>query len=166
MCTLLKKMTVFATAVCLTLSAGAQTKDFEKFANIKGVEYVHLDENMVKLAAQNGEPIKHGGHIIIGDKCGDILSQVDDVKVFTCKQGKAAKKLKTGVLALLKNEKYQSLIDVNESDALVKIYQSHAGEKTQNVVFVEDTEDQETVLVVIDGTLDIAKLIEQQAEKD
>lgn len=166
MCTLLKKMAVFAAAVCLTLDAGAQTKDFEKFANIKGVEYVHVNKGMVEQAAQKGESIRHGDYVVIGDDSGDILRQVDDVKVFSCKAGKAAEKLKKEALALLKNEKFQSLIDVNEEGNKVKIYQSHEGGKTQNVVFIEDEEDQETLLILIDGTFDIAKLIEQQAEED
>ena len=47
--------------------------------------------------------------------------------------------------------------------------QSHNGEKTLNVIFVEDVEDKETTLVLIDGSLDLAKLMElvkQQAEED
>lgn len=167
MCTLLfKKMAVCLAAVCLALSAGAQTNDFDKFANIKGVEYVHVDKNMIELAAKNGESIKNGDNIIIGDASGEILRQVDDVKVFTCKQGKAATKLKKGVLALLKKEEYHSLIDMTEGEAKVKISQSHEDGKTQNIVFVEGEEDQETGLVVIEGTLDIAKLMEQQANED
>ena len=168
-CTLLKRMAVCAAAVCLTFGAEAQTENFEKFANIKGVEYVHVDKSMIELAAQNGESIKHGDNIIIGDTSGEILRQVDDVKVFTCKQVKAAEKLKKGVLALSKDEKFQSLIDVNGEDGYVKICQSHNGEKTLNVIFVEDAEDKETTLVLIDGSLDLAKLMElvkQQAEED
>ena len=52
---LFKKMTACAIAGLLTLSTGAQVSDFEQFAHIKGVEYIHVNKGMIEQAEEADE---------------------------------------------------------------------------------------------------------------
>jgi hypothetical protein len=114
---------------------------------------------MISLAAKNGQELKHG-NVTIADGDSDILNYLEDVFIYSCEQKKDAEKLKKEVLKLLKNEKWQTLMDVaSDEGEKVKMCQAKEGEKYTNVIFVE--EDDETTLVLLTGALDIAKLIEK-----
>ena len=157
--TLLLKVAFCATVLFAPMSAKAQGAEFKKLAEIKGVEYVHMDKNMINLAAKNGQELKHG-NVTIADGDSDILNYLEDVFIYSCEQKKDAEKLKKEVLKLLKNEKWQTLMDVaSDEGEKVKMCQAKEGEKYTNVIFVE--EDDETTLVLLTGALDIAKLIEK-----
>ena len=162
--TLLVKVALCATVVFAPMSAKAQGAEFKKLAEIKGVEYVHMDKNMISLAAKNGQELKHG-NVTIADGDSDILNYLEDVFIYSCEQKKDAEKLKKEVLKLLKNEKWQTLMDVaSDEGEKVKMCQAKEGEKYTNVFFVE--KDDETVFVVMTGSLDLANLIEKYTNGD
>ena len=162
--TLLLKVALCATVLFAPMSAKAQGAEFKKLAKIKGVEYVHMDKNVISLAAKNGQDLKFGNNTIASGG-SDILNYLEDVFIYSCEQKKDAEKFKKEVLKLLKNEKWQTLMDVaSDEGEKAKMYHTKDGEKYTDVFFVE--EDDETTLVLLTGTLDIVKLIEKYANGD
>ena len=142
-------------------SAYSQSTNFEEIAKIKGVEYTHVDKDMIKLAAKQGKGLHVGEMVNLGDGEGEeFLNQFDDVKVFTCEEKGSVKKFKKTALKLLKGQEWEPLIDTKGDDGeIVKIYLSKNGEHSTNVILA--VEDEEANLVVINGTFDYAKMMQE-----
>ena len=142
-------------------SAYGQSTNFEEIAKIKGVEYTHVDKDMIKLAAKQGNGLHVGEMVNLGDGEGEeFLDQFDDVKVFTCEEKGSVKKFKKTALKLLKGQEWEPLIDTKGDDGeIVKIYLSKNGEHSTNVILA--VEDEEANLVVINGTFDYAKMMQE-----
>ena len=157
----MKRVTICAALVFACVNAHAQS-DFDKLAKIKGVEYTHIGKDMIKLAALAGEGL-HVGDMELNLGVGegeDFLNQFDDVKVFTCEQKGSIQKFKKTALKLLKGQEWEPLIDTKGDDGeIVKIYLSKNGEHSTNVIL--SVEDEEANLVVINGTFDFAKMIQE-----
>ena len=161
--TLLVKVALCATVLFAPTTAKAQGAEFKQLAQIKGVEVVHMDKKMINSAAKKGEDLKYNEITIAGG--GSVLNYLDDVFLYRCEAQKGAEKLKKQVLKLLKNEKWQTLMDVaGDEGEKVKMCQTKEGEKNTNVFFVE--KDDETVFVVMTGSLDLANLIEKYTNGD
>ncbi len=158
----MRKWAVCAVLVFVCASANAQSVNFDELAKIKGVEYTHIGKDMIKLAALAGEGL-HVGDMELNLGVGegeDFLNQFDDVKVFTCEQKGSIQKFKKTALKLLKGQEWEPLIDTKGDDGeIVKIYLSKNGEHSTNVIL--SVEDEEANLVVINGTFDFAKMIQE-----
>ena len=160
----LKTMKKLAICVALTLvcaGANAQNKVFDKLTKMKGVEYTHVDKEMIKLAAKQGEGLNVGEVVNLGQGEGEeVLNQFDDVKVFVCDKGGDIKKFQKVALKLLKGKEWKPLIDTKGDDGeIVKIYHSKKGEQSTNVIMA--VEENEATLVVISGTYDLTKMMQQ-----
>lgn len=157
----MKRLAICAALVFACVNAHAQS-DFDKLAKIKGVEYTHIGKDMIKLAALAGEGL-HVGDMELNLGVGegeDFLNQFDDVKVFTCEQKGSIQKFKKTALKLLKGQEWEPLIDTKGDDGeIVKIYLSKNGEQSTNVIL--SVEDEEANLVVINGTFDFAKMMQE-----
>jgi len=143
-------------------AAIAQGKAFKKLLKMDGVEHVHIPKFLIKLAAKNGEGLHVGDNTVIGgDGAGDILKDIKTVDVFNCENKEVAEKMSKRVKSILDGSGWEALIDVKDGEGeKVKIYQNQHGKQTTVAIFAE--EENEASLVVIDGELDMAKLIEQQ----
>ena len=151
-------------SLIVLLSAGStygQSTNFEEIAKIKGVEYTHVDKDMIKLAAKQGKGLHVGEMVNLGDGEGEeFLDQFDDVKVFACEEKGSVKKFKKTALKLLKGQEWEPLIDTKGDDGeIVKIYLSKNGEHSTNVILA--VEEEEANLVVINGTFDYAKMMQE-----
>ena len=137
--TLLVKTAFCAAIIFAPMSAKAQGEDFlKKMAKIEGIESVHINKSMIALAAKNGEDLKFGNNNVIVGGGSNILNLLDDVFVFSGEQTKNAQKLKEEAKKLLKDDKWEKLIDVSgEEGEKVKMLQAKEGEKCTNVIFVE-----------------------------
>ena len=143
-------------------SANAQSTNFEEMAKIKGVEYTHVDKDMIKLAAKQGKGLHVGEVVNLGGDGdgGKFLNQFDDVKVFSCEEKGSIQKFKKTALHLLKGKEWETLIDTKGDDGeMVKIYLSKNGEQSTNVILA--VEEEEAHLVVFNGTFDLAKMLQQ-----
>ena len=82
------------------------------------------------------------------------------MKVFTCEQKGSIKKFKKTALNLLKGRQWEPLLETTGDEGeIVKIYLSKNGEHSTNVIL--SIEDDEANLVVINGTFDLAKMIQE-----
>ena len=162
----MKKWAVCAVLVFVCAGANAQSTDFDKLVKIDGVEYQYIGKEMIALAAKQGEGLHVGDMEFIPEqgKGADFYDQFDNVKVFTCEQKGSIKKFKNTALNLLKGQEWEPLLETKGDDGeIVRIYLSKNGEHSTNVIF--SVEDDEAHLVVINGTFDFAKMM-QEGMKD
>ena len=158
----LKKLAICAALVFACVNINAQCKDFDKLAKIKGVELQHVNKEMIGLAAKTGQALQLGEYVNVGggDDDGKFLEQFDDVKVFSCEGESNIKKFQKTALKLLKGKEWEPLVDTKGDDGeMVKIYLSKKGEQSTNVILA--VEEDEATLVVITGTFDLAKMMQQ-----
>ena len=157
----MKKLAVCAALVCVCAGAYAQNKVFDELAKIKGVEFQHVDKDMIKLAAKQGNGLQVGEVVNLGQGEGEeFLDQFNDVKVFSCDEEGDIKKFQKVALKLLKGKEWEPLIDTKGDDGeIVKIYLSKKGEQSTNVIMA--VEENEATLVVISGTYDLTKMMQQ-----
>ena len=157
----LKKLAICAALVFACVNINAQCKDFDKLAKIKGVELQHVNKEMIGLAAKSGQGLQLGEVVNLGGSDdAKFLDQFDDVKVFSCEEKSSIKAFTKATLKLLKNKKWETLIDTKGDDGeIVKIYLTKQGERSTNVVLA--IEDDEAHLVVINGTFDLKKMMGQ-----
>ena len=104
-----------------------------------------------------------GENIAIGGKSGNILKKIDTIDVFTSEEKNSAEQLSQYVQSILDGNGWEPLINATDEDGeKVKIYQNQQGKHTTVIIFAE--EDSEASLVVIDGKLDMARLMEQMSK--
>ena len=159
--TLLIKVALCAAIMLTPTGANASNKDFKKLSKIEGVEHVHVGKFLLNLAAKNGGDIDLGENISFsGNKSGDILKKIDTIDVYTSEEKNSAEQLSQYVRNILDGNGWEPLINMTDGDGeKVKIYQNQHGKHSTVIIFAE--EDGEASLVVIDGKLDMAQLMEQ-----
>ena len=158
--TLLIKVALCAAIMFISTGANALGKDFKKLAKIEGVEHVHVGKFLLNLAAKNGGNVDFGEGIKFSAKSGDILKDIDTIDVYTSEEKNSAEQLSQQVRSILDGEGWEPLIDATDGEGYKsKIYQNQQGKHTTVIIFAE--EDGEASLVVIDGKLDMAQLMEQ-----
>ena len=163
--TLLVKVALCAAIMLTSIGANALGKDFKKLAKIEGVEHVHIGKFLLNLAAKNGESVNFGDNIAIGDKSGNILKKIDTIDVYTSEEKETADQLSQHVRNILDGNGWEPLINMTDEDGEKEIiYQNQHGKHTTVIIFVE--EDGEASLVVIDGKLDMAQLMEQMSKEN
>ena len=158
----MRKWAVCAVLVFVCANAHAQSTNFEEVAKIKGVEYVQVNKDMIKLAGLEGKGLQLGDMEFTPEqgKGADFYDQFDNIKVFTCEQKGSVKKFTKTALNLLKGQEWEPLMDTKDDDGeIVKIYLSKNGEHSTNVLLAFDEE--EAHLMVINGTFDFAKMMQE-----
>lgn len=157
-----RKWAICAMLVFVCANAHAQSTNFEELAKIKGVEYVQVNKDMIKLAGLEGKGLQLGDMEFTPEqgKGADFYDQFDNIKVFTCEQKGSVKKFTKTALNLLKGQEWEPLMDTKDDDGeIVKIYLSKNGEHSTNVLLAVDEE--EAHLMVINGTFDFAKMMQE-----
>ena len=161
----MKKVVLCAMLMMVCAHASAQNKEFEKLAKIDGVEYEHLNKEMIREAVQKKtEQLDQVGGITfdkveIRNNIASILD-MDDLMVFSCKEEKAVEELKKSVQGIVKSDGWESILDINAEDGqMVKIYQNTNDGKKTSVIFGSSKDD--TQLMVIEGSLSILQMMQQ-----
>ena len=156
----MKRIILSLIVLLSVVSANAQSANFEELSKIKGVDYTHVDKDMIERTAKQGKGLDVAGIVNLGDDSKEeFLNQFDDVKVFKCEDKGSIKKFKKTVQKLLQGKEWEPLIDTKGDDGeILKIYLSKNGEHSTNVILA--VEDEEANLVVINGTFDFAKMLQ------
>ena len=163
--TLLIKVALCAAILLTSAGANASNKDFKKLAKIDGVEHVHIGKFLLNLAAKNGGRVDFGENISFVGKSGDILKKIDTIDIYNSEEKKTIEQLSQHVRSILDGNGWEPLINATDEDGeKVKIYQHQKGKHTTVIIFAE--EDSEASLVVIDGKLDMAQLMEQMSKEN
>ena len=163
--TLLIKVALCAAIILTPIGANASNKNFKKLGKIEGVEHVHVGKFLLNLAAKNGGNIDLGENMSFGGKSGNILKKIDTIDVYTSEEKNSAEQLSQYVRSILDGNDWEPLINATDEDGeKVKIYQNQQGKHTTVIIFAE--EESEASLVVIDGKLDMAQLMEQMNKEN
>lgn len=139
------KQTMIKFLLCMmvalgSLSAHAQVKAFEKYADTKNVTYVFISKYMLGLAGKNA------GLSVPGVDIKSLSNKLSGIQIITSENNAAQKKLKNDVKAIIVKEKYELLMQINEDDSKVNIYH-HIGKQQSAVVMLVEGDNQTTLMV-------------------
>ena len=134
--------------VLCSLTANAQVKAFEKYADAKNVTYVYISKYMLSMAGKNATPSVPGVDI------KTLAGKLTGIQIINAENKAAQAKLKNDVKGIISRDKYELLMQMNEDDSRVNIYHHIAKQQSALLMQVEDKE--ELTLMVFSGkfTLD------------
>ena len=141
--------TIFALALAMmSLQAVAQVKEFEKYADTKGVTYVYISKFMLSLAGNMATPS------VAGVNTKSIMNKLSGIQIINSEDKNASARLKNDTQDIVKKGKYELLMQVDEDNGKVRIY--HRIGKQQSVVVMQTSEGNEVTVMVFSGkfTLD------------
>ena len=139
------KQTVIKAILCIivafsSLTANAQVKAFEKYADMKNVTYVYISKYMLGMAGKKAVPSVPGVDI------KSLAGKLSGIQIITSENNTAQAKLKADVKAIMTQDKYELLMQINEDDTKVNIFH-HEGKQQSAVIMLVDDEDEVTVMV-------------------
>lgn len=160
------KRTILCVAMTLMVSVAFGQKDaFKQLAKIEGVEHVSINKSMLDMVAKSGGDLDFGENLSVGGMSGDILKKMESLSIYHCEAKEAAENLSTQVKRILGGRGWEPLVNANGDDGeKMKIYQSRKGKNSTLVIYTE--EDDESALIVIEGKMDFAKLIEEEMNEE
>ena len=134
--------------VLCSLTANAQVKAFEKYADMKNVTYVYIPKYMLSMAGKNATPSVPGVDI------KTLAGKLTGIQIINTENKAAQAKLKNDVKGIISRDKYELLMQMNEDDSRVNIY--HHITKQQSAVVMQIEDKEELTLMVFSGkfTLD------------
>ena len=134
--------------VLCSLTANAQVKAFEKYADAKNVTYVYISKYMLSMAGKNATPSVPGVDI------KTLAGKLTGIQIINAENKAAQAKLKNDVKGIISRDKYELLMQMNEDDSKVNIY--HCIAKQQSAVVMQIEDKDELTLMVFSGkfTLD------------
>ncbi len=137
------KQTIIRSLLCtimalLCLTASAQVKEFEKYADTKNVTYVYISKYMIGMVGKMAN--------MPGVDISSLSNKLSAIQIITSDDKAAGTKLKKEVQNILSNGKYEKLMQINEDDSKVNIYHSE-GKEQSAVVMISDGDGSVTVMV-------------------
>jgi hypothetical protein len=143
------KHTIFQTIFVLTLAmmslhTNAQVKEFEKYADTKNVTYVFISKYMLRMAGKASSPS------VPGVDTKSLMNKLNGIQIISSTDESAAARLKAETKALVKQGKYELLMQVDEDEQKVRIY--HREGKQQPAVVMMADEEGEFSVIVFSGT--------------
>jgi hypothetical protein len=144
---IIKTLLGIMVALC-SLTANAQVKAFEKYADAKNVTYVYISKYMLGMAGKNATPSVPGVDI------KTLAGKLTGIQIINTENKAAQAKLKNDVKGIISRDKYELLMQMNEDDSRVNIY--HHITKQQSAVVMQIEDKEELTLMVFSGkfTLD------------
>lgn len=141
--------TLIALVLAMTcLQANAQVKEFEKYSDTKNVTYVYISKFMLGMAGKLATPS------VAGVNTKSIMNKLSGIQIITSEDKTAAARLKSDTQDIVRQGKYELLMQVDEDGEKVRIY--HCEGKKQSAVVMQVEEKDELTVIVFSGkfTLD------------
>ena len=123
-----------------SLTANAQVKAFEKYADMKNVTYVYISKYMLSMAGKNAAPS------VPGIDTKTLAGKLTGIQIITSEDHAAQKKLKSDVKSIMAKDKYELLMQMNEDDNKVNIFH-HVGKQQSAVIMLVEGDDETSVTV-------------------
>ena len=123
-----------------SLTANAQVKAFEKYADMKDVSYVYISKFMLNMVGKQATPQVPGVDV------KSLASKLSGIQIIHADSKSAQTKLKNDVKALISKDKYELLMQMNEDNSKVNIYH-HIGKQQSVVAMLVDEKDDVTIMV-------------------
>ena len=143
------KQTIIRTLLCAvvamaSLTASAQVKAFEKYADMKNVSYVYISKYMLGMAGKAATPS------VPGVDMRSLARKLTGIQIISTEEKTARAKLKNDVKGILARDKYEVLMQIRDDGSKVDIY--HCIGKQQSVVVMLTDEDDSATVMVFSGT--------------
>ena len=137
------KRTIIKSLLCtvmalLCLTASAQVKEFEKYADTKNVTYVYISKYMIGMVGKMAN--------MPGVDVSSLSNKLSAIQIITSDDKAAGTKLKKEVQGILSSGKYEKLMQINDDDSKVNIYHTE-GKQQSAVVMISDGDGSVTVMV-------------------
>ena len=137
--------------VLCSLTANAQVKAFEKYADMKNVTYVYISKYMLSMAGKNATPS------VPGVDTRTLAGKLTGIQIINAGNKAAQAKLKNDVKGIISRDKYELLMQMNEDDSKVNIY--HCIAKQQSAVVMQIEDKDELTLMVFSGKFTLADVM-------
>lgn len=148
--TIAKILTVVTLAfVCMT--ASAKSNPFDKYADTKDVTYVYISKAMIDLLGTKVPANVNGINI------KQLSGMLNSIQVITSGTKATKESLKSETMSIVKKNKYENLMQINENDTKVNIY--HKESKDNSIIVMLTDGLGETVVVVFSGTFKTADIM-------
>ena len=131
---------LFAVVAMACLTASAQVKAFEKYADMKNVSYVYISKYMLGMAGKAATPS------VPGVDMRSLARKLTGIQIISTEEKTARAKLKNDVKGILARDKYEVLMQIRDDGSKVDIYHS-IGKQQSVVVMLTDEADSATVMV-------------------
>lgn len=143
------RLLVLAIIAIISLTANAQVSAFEKYSDIKNVTYVYISKSMLNLVGMAVPSVP-------GVNTKSIMGKLSAIQIISSEDKTAKSKLKANVASIIKNDKYELLMQVDDND---KVYIYHKESKNQSVIVMQTDNDDALSVIVFSGkfTLDDVK---------
>ncbi len=163
----MKKTSILA-VLLLALCASAFAQDgkriYNKYSDNKGVSAVYISPAMFKLMGKLPEIDVAEGDIDLTP----VIREMEGMYLISIEDSKAGKELKLDAEKMVKNGRYELLMEAKEEGEAVKIYViSDDGYVTSLVLIASDSD--ETTFIALDGKIkqeDLEILIQAAARDD
>ena len=152
----MKKIIITLAAVVMPSLIFAQSA-FDKFQDKEGIGVVLVNKGMLDLIGGIQAPAG-------GEKAQKLIDQVnnlDNIRIFTTSKSKYIKEMRSAVTDYLKQNPLEQLMSVTDEGSKVKIYVKPGSTPSQIkefLLFVEDNEDKEVVLISFTGNINLNDL--------
>ena len=140
--------TILALALAMTsLNVNAQVKEFEKYSDTRNVTYVYISKFMLGMAGKAAPSLP-------GVNTKSIMGKLSGIQIISSENKAASARLKSDTQNIVKQGKYELLMQVDEDGEKVRIY--HREGKQQSVVVMLTEDGDEVTVIVFSGkfTLD------------
>ncbi|MBO7580885.1 MAG: DUF4252 domain-containing protein [Bacteroidaceae bacterium] len=131
-----------------SVTANAQLKEFEKYADTKNVTYVFISKFMLQMAGKDAAPS------VPGVDTKSLMKKLNGIQIISSDDKNAIARLKTDTQSFVKQGKYELLMQVDEDGDKVRIYHREGKQKSA-VIMMADEEDEFSV-IVFSGTFTLA----------
>lgn len=128
----------------VSITTHAQVKEFERYSDTKNVTYVYISKFMLQAVGKKAAPSVQGVNL------NNIMNKLTGIQIITAEEKSAATRLKTDTQNIVKNGKYELLMQVDENEEKTRIY--HREGKQQSVIVMLTEETAETTVIVFSGS--------------
>ena len=150
---------IFALIMLLgTFAANAQVKSLEKYADMKNVTYVYISKAMLGMAQKATTPSVPGM---------EVMPKLSGIQIISSENKTTSSKMKADVADIIKKEKYEVLMQVDDDGEKVRIYH-HEG-KTQSAIIMITEADHELGIIAFSGKFslnDVKGMIDSSVDDD
>ena len=127
-----------------SLQANAQVKAFEKYADTKNVTYVYISKFMLRMVDASSAPS------VPGENTESLMKKLNGIQIISSENKNAIARLKADAQSIVKQGKYELLMQVDDDGDKVRIYHHEGKQQSAVVMMVE--EDDEYSVIVFSGT--------------
>lgn len=161
----MKKFIITLVLAAMPFITFAQSTVFSKFENVDGIESMTISKDMLKMVSSletsmDGKNTK---------TYLDLIEDMDYFKMFSTSERKHRKAIKNAVADYLKQNRLEQLMSFNNEKSNIKVYVNNGGDAAiikEGLVFIEDKDGKDVVLLSFTGNLNLKSLNALKASQE